>query len=86
MLERLANSLPKMEPFLKAMKNVNPGFHYLLDIQPDTNVFQGVYILLPFVKGLLDHGYLQKVFGLDGAHMKDILLQTTSTDRIFLRK
>jgi len=43
-------------------------------------------IILPFVKGLLEHKYLQKVFGLDGAHMKDILLETTLNKRVFLRK
>jgi hypothetical protein len=84
-LDNFEWSLPRMEPFLRALKISNTGLEYLIVVD-ENNVFRGVYILLPWAIEMLEKGYAQKVYALDGAHMKNVLLRSDVFERTYLRK
>jgi hypothetical protein len=72
-------SFALLEPFFVALVDLNPGTHYDVDVDVETQKFKGCALVMPYVKGGLENDFLRPIFGLDVAHMKLIELEDSIT-------
>lgn len=77
-LEEHLESIQYIIPWLEVMKEKNPSFHFKVDRQlvGDCNMLQRINIVFPYTKELVESQYMIKLLGIDGAHMKDIVMQS----------
>ena len=75
-----------MDGLLALIKLRNPDFEYLLDRDPDSKEFLGMYCLMPYAKEILsDPKFNINVIGIDSSHMKEIVFRKCFP-RILLKK
>jgi hypothetical protein len=72
-------SFALLEPFLAELVDLNPGTHYDVDVDVETQEFKGCALVMPYLKGGLENEILRPIFGLDVAHMKLIELEDSIT-------
>ena len=77
-LEEHLESIHYIIPWLEVMKEKNPSFHFKVERQQtgDCNMLERINIVFPYTKELVESQYMIKLLGIDGAHMKDIVMQS----------
>lgn len=77
-LEEHLESIHYIIPWLEVMNEKNPSFHFQVDKEKveDCNMLQRINIVFPYTKELVESQYMIKLLGIDGAHVKDIVMQS----------